>query len=284
VKTWDLSSVRILFNGAEPISVTIMRAFLDGLAPFGLNPAAMFPAYGLAEATLAVTFPEPDTGASITSFNRMKLIREGTSEEVDRNQPEALELVALGRPLEPGTVMVADRNFRPVADGQVGEVLVKGNNITGGYYNNDNETVAAFYKDWLITGDLGFQYQGQLYITGRSKDIIFMNGANYYAHDIEHMASRMDGILPGRIVVAGWFDDTAGRDRLLVFLVAANQAETLQVCQRLKNHLSVSAGINPELFILLRSADIPRTSSGKIQRFKLVERFLRNEFSDILSV
>lgn len=274
---WDLSAIRILFNGAEPISVPIMQSFLKGLEPYGLSPKAMFPAYGLAEATLAVTFPEQGTGARIIPFNRRKLIENGQAEVGEPE--EAMELVDLGSPVDHCAVRVVNHDGIEVPEGMVGDIHVKGSNISPGYYADQKATKAAFDGDWLRTGDLGFIFKGKLFITGRTKDIIFSNGMNYYAHDVELVAQQVEGIGNGKVVVAGSFDESEGRDRLLVFLVGTEQEETFTVCRKLKLHLSSRIGLNPDLFILIRSSDIPRTSSGKIQRYKLAERFLRGEFS-----
>jgi acyl-CoA synthetase (AMP-forming)/AMP-acid ligase II len=276
---WALSAIRILFNGAEPISVPIMKSFLKGLEPYGLNPEAMFPAYGLAEATLAVTFPEQGTGAAIIPFNRRKLLGEGQAEI--GGPDDSMELVDLGSPVDQCRIRIVSNDGAEVKEGVVGHVNVRGTNITRGYYANQEATTAAFDGEWLRTGDLGFIFDGKLFITGRTKDIIFINGMNYYAHDVEHVALQMEGTGNGKVVVTGYFDETEGRDRLLVFLVGAEQEESLTVCRQMKQHLSSRIGLNPDLFILIRSSDIPRTSSGKIQRYKLAERFLRGEFSRI---
>lgn len=280
-KTWDLSPLRVLFNGAEPISVTTMRTFLDSLSDFRLRSVAMLPAYGLAEATLAVTFPDIKSEVRVISFNRQKLIGEGIAETALH---DAIELVDLGKPLDHNDLMIVDNRFHPVPENVTGNVWVKGKNVTGGYFANSQMTLQSFHKEWLLTGDIGFIYEGSLFITGRSKDIIFINGMNYYAHDIEHIICQLDSNLNGRAVVSGIFNEQEGRDQLLIFLVSPDHDDAGGFCKLLKNHLSNHIGINPDLFILIRSSDIPRTSSGKIQRYKLVERFRLGNFTRILTI
>jgi acyl-CoA synthetase (AMP-forming)/AMP-acid ligase II len=279
---WDLSHLRILFNAAEPISVATMRTFLDGLRPFQLNPVAMFPAYGLAEATLAVTFPDPLLEAEITAFRREELICEGIAIEASPADTNIIELVNLGRSLDHCRVMVADDQYQPVNSGVVGHVLVKGENMTSGYYGNPDDSAAVFTGDWLLTGDLGFLFRGDLYITGRSKDIIFINGINYYAHDLETIALQLDGLTYGKLVITGCFDESEGRDRLLIFLVGAGNEATHTLCRRIKNHFSTIIGLTTETFIPVRSNDIPHTSSGKIQRYKLVDRYRKGDFIHLI--
>lgn len=278
---WDLSKVRILFNGAEPISVATMKAFLEGLKAFNLNPVAMFPAYGLAEATLAVTFPDRLQEAEIKAFRRSDLIGNGLAIEDITGDNNVIELVNLGRSLGHCSVMVADEHHRAVEEGVVGHVLVTGENITPGYFHNPEFSASAFTNNWLLTGDLGFLYHGDLYITGRSKDVIFINGINYYAHDLETIALKTGQIANGKMVIAGYFDESDGRDKLLIFLTGSDNQATRDLCSEMKNHFSSVIGLNVDVFIAIRSGDIPRTSSGKIQRYKLVDRYLKGDFSVI---
>jgi acyl-CoA synthetase (AMP-forming)/AMP-acid ligase II len=282
--TWDLSSVRILFNGAEPISVTIMQRFLENLAPFGLPPVAMFPAYGLAEATLAVTFPDRLAETEVVAFDRHSLITEGHALPVTGNGENAIHLVNLGKPLPHAELIIVDNDGNELPDGRVGNVWVRGDGITRGYYANPLMTAAAFDGSWLKTGDLGFTIHNDLFITGRTKDIIFINGVNYYAHDLEHIAQHMEDQTTGRLVIAGMFDEKEGRDRLLIFIVGSDNDTTREQCRQIRLHFNKLIGLTPETFIPVRSNDIPRTSSGKIQRYKLVDRYRKGEFSQILSL
>ncbi|MCX6279141.1 MAG: AMP-binding protein, partial [Bacteroidetes bacterium] len=141
---WDLSPLRIIFNGAEPISVTTMLTFIDGLKPYGLNQLAMFPAYGLAEATLAVTFPDSSIATEIRTFEREKLLRDGIAVEIFSDDEQSVELINLGTPLEHCEVFVADDSYQPIAERQVGNILVKGQNITNGYFADPEKTSASF--------------------------------------------------------------------------------------------------------------------------------------------
>ena len=166
-------------------------------------------------------------------------------------------------------------------EGVVGHVLVTGENITPGYFHNPEFSASAFTNNWLLTGDLGFLYHGDLYITGRSKDVIFINGINYYAHDLETIALKTGQIANGKMVIAGYFDESDGRDKLLIFLTGSDNQATRDLCSEMKNHFSSVIGLNVDVFIAIRSGDIPRTSSGKIQRYKLVDRYLKGDFSVI---
>ncbi|HNY03613.1 MAG TPA: AMP-binding protein, partial [Bacteroidales bacterium] len=284
-QAWDLSAVRILFNGAEPISVSTMHIFLSGMARFGLNPKAMFPAYGLAEASLAVTFPERGKGAVIRRFKREELLR-GQAIETPENGSDvnSVELVDLGHSLPNTSLMVADSRNHPVHEGRVGNILVKGENCSRGYYGQPVSGPGSQTGGWLITGDLGFIHRGSLFITGRKKDIIFINGANFYAHDLEGVVFKSDPSLEGKLVMAGFFDEQEGRDRLLIFVSGLSSKNAALTCKAIRAGLSASVGLSPDTFILIRSADIPRTSSGKIQRYKMTERYARGGFETVLRI
>lgn len=280
-KNWDLSPLRIVFNGAEPISASTMRTFLKGLEPYGLRPEAMYPAYGLAEATLAVSLPEPGLPPHSRLFDRELLTKKGIAFPVDVDTPGAIELVGVGSRVDGCEIMVADNRGKPVPEGTVGIILVSGRQVSSGYFANPDATRHVFTGKWLRTGDLGFYLDGVFYITGRFKDVIFINGMNFYAHDIEQVAQQMEGMEDGKVVVSGIFDDKEGRDRLLVFLTGAEGEDGQTRCQQLKHHLINQIGISPDYFVPVRSADIERTSSGKIRRFKLAERFRNGEFSRV---
>jgi acyl-CoA synthetase (AMP-forming)/AMP-acid ligase II len=283
-KKWDISSIRVLFNGAEPISVPVMEEFLECLKPFGLRPEAMFPAYGMAEATLAVTFGPLMRGAEVVSFLREPLLKQGHAVPAGSSGPGTMDLVNLGKPIGNTELRITDENGQAVGNETIGEIRVKGDNVSAGYLNNPEETGRSFRREWLCTGDLGFIRNGNLFVTGRIKDIIFINGTNYYAHDLENTIIRMEGIPEGRIVMAGCFDENDGKDRVIVFLVGSDTPSLRETFVRIKEFFRKKTGLTVETFVPVRSADIPRTSSGKIQRYKLVERFLSGTFPAVLKL
>lgn len=278
---WDFSSVRVIFNGAEPISTRTMRDFLTNLSEFGLQPASMFPAYGLAEATLAVTFAPLDQEADVVRFQRIPLIRDGLAIEATQEDENVVELVNLGNQLTHCTIRVVGDDGNEVPESTIGSVHVRGDHVASGYFRNLEATAQTFVGGWLHTGDLGFKYKGDLFIMGRLKDVIFINGINFYAHDLEHVALSLEETESTKLVIAAYFDEKEGRDKLLIFLVGSDNEETRATFVRIRNHLKNTLGLHPDTFIPIRSNDIPRTSSGKIQRYKMVNRFLQGEFNVI---
>jgi len=283
-RKWDLSAVRILFNGAEPISTRIMQHFLSRLEPFGLSAASMLPAYGMAEATLAVTFTVHDDNPRVLSFHREDLLKKGIATIVPDKSAQPYHLVNLGKPIKYCDIRVTGEEGNPLSEDIIGHIQVKGPNLTGGYYNDRQNTGNLFEGGWLNTGDLGFIHDGDLFVTGRRKDIIFINGINYYASDLEEFASVIDDIQPGKIVISGYFDQARGMDRILVFMVGSyNEATHLQY-QRIRHDFQHQLGLKLDTFIPVRSAEVPRTSSGKLQRYRLVERFIRGGFAKVVSI
>jgi len=283
-QSWDFSSIRVVFNGAEPISVPTMYEFIAHLSPFGFRAEAMLPAYGMAEATLAVTFPALEAAPEVISYNRMRLLREGIAQVADPGEEDVIRLVNLGRPLNYCAVEVRDETGAPLPADRVGQVLVKGENVTQGYYNDPEATAQAWSGTWLKTGDLGFLHDGDLFIMGRSKDIIFVNGANYYSHDLEAIALEVPGVSTGKIVMAGYFDEAEGRDKVITFLVGPDSEGTRSLFQEIRQHFLNTLGLALDLLIPIRSGDIPRTSSGKLQRYKMVSRFLKDEFPAVVRI
>lgn len=278
---WDFSGIRVVFNGAEPISIPTMQEFTGNMSSFGYKPVAMLPCYGMAEASLAVTFSPYDQKPEIVSFNRSKLLGKGIV-ELACGGDDVMQLVSLGKPILHSRVKISGHDGSEIHDGTIGHVFVSGENVTQGYYNNPEATADILKEGWLHTGDLGFIYEGNLYIMGRLKDIIFINGVNFYAHDLEALALQVGGFSSGKFVMAGYFDETEGKDKVIVFLVASDNQASRDLFIALQQHFLKTVGLQLDTFVPIKSNDIPRTSSGKIQRYKLVNRFLTGGFPTII--
>jgi len=274
---WDLSTLRVIFNGAEPISASVMEAFGAALAPAGLPPTAMMPVYGLAEATLAVTFSELAQPPHIARCDR-RLLRVGDRVQ-DADGTQAVSVVSVGRPVENCAVRVVDDDDRGLEDDCVGHVLARGGNVTGGYFRDEAATAAAFRDGWLRTGDLGFMRSGRLFITGRSKDVLFVNGANLYAHDIEQ-ALALPAAEGRRVAVCAWRNGDHDSERLLVFVASSQPEQDVAIFAAIEERVATVFGLRPHAMIPLPSSQFPRTTSGKLQRYVLRERFDRGDFDE----
>jgi acyl-CoA synthetase (AMP-forming)/AMP-acid ligase II len=274
----DLSSIRLIYNGAEPISVELCNEFMGTLAYTGLKRSAMYPVYGLAEASLAVTLPETGSDFRWVRVNRHKL---GVGAAVEINPPSAhdvLEIMCVGPPVAPTEVRIAADSRQALPEGVVGHILIRGANVTQGYYGDANATAAAIGADgWLDTGDLGFMHERLLYVTGRSKEIIFVNGQNYYPYDLENIAQRAPGLELNKVVAAGVTTAASRGEELVVFVLhRGSMAEFLPTAAAVSRLINEHTGI--EVAQVVPTKRIAKTTSGKVQRHLLEQAYLEGEF------
>ena len=200
----DLSAVRIIFNGAEPIAADLCREFVAALAPARLAPNVMFPVYGLAEASLAVTFPAVGAPLAVENLARGAMGPGDVVRAVAAGAEDAVELVRVGKPVKGCSVRIADEQGTAVAPGTIGRILIRGDNVSPGYYDDPELTRASRTDDgYLDTGDLGTLRDGELVVTGRIKEILFIAGQNHYPQDIDLVLAQHAGIELGRAAATG---------------------------------------------------------------------------------
>ena len=278
VEGLDLSAVRFIFNGAEPISVELCNEFLTRLAPAKLARTAMFPVYGLAEASLAVSFPEVGAPLRTITLNRHQMNAGSTVQLVAPTDRDAVQLVSEGRPIPYCQVRIADDEDRELPSDRIGHVHMRGENVTGGYYEDPAANAAAFTADgWLRTGDLGLFHERELYISGRAKEIIFVNGQNYYPHDLEDIAQRVPGLELGKVVAAGVRPRGTEVEQLMVFVLHRGALEDfVPLARQVSRVINEQTGL--EVAEVVPVKRIPKTTSGKIQRHLLEESYLDGEF------
>ena len=274
----DLAAVRLIFNGAEPISVALCEEFLARLAPAGLKREAMFTVYGLAEASLAVAFPPAGEPFRHARFNRHRLSVGQPLDPAPVADRDALELVSVGRAIPHCELRIAGDDDAPLPAEHVGHIHIRGGNVTRGYFEAPEVNAASFTRDgWLKTGDLGVIHAGELYITGRHKEILFVNGQNYYPHDLEQLTFDLPGLELGKVVVAGVRAPGADTDSLVAFVLHRGTIEDFAptahaVARRIGEH----AGL--EVTAVVPVKRIPKTTSGKIQRHLLEREYLDGAF------
>ncbi len=274
----DLSAIRQIYNGAEPISVPLCNEFMSALAYTGLKHHAMFPVYGLAEASLAVAFPEPGKDYRWIRVNRRRL---GVGAHVELNPADgrdALELVCLGSAVPNTEIRIADDARTALPEDQVGHILIRGGNVTRGYFGDAEATAQAVGADgWVDTGDLGFMHEGALYIAGRAKEIIFVNGQNYYPYDLENIAQRAPGLDLNKLVAAGVARPGAQGEELVVFVLhRGSMAEFLPTAAAVSRLINEHTGL--EVAQVIPTKRIPKTTSGKVQRHLLEQAYIDGEF------
>ncbi|KOV35526.1 hybrid non-ribosomal peptide synthetase/type I polyketide synthase [Streptomyces sp. XY152] len=268
----DLSSVRLILVGAEPISATVWRDFTARTRPSGLDPRAATPVYGLAEATLAVTFPPPGEVAAPVALERAALSR-GRAVECEPGG-EAVELMDVGLPVPGCSVRVTDDRGRPLGDRRVGHVEVRGPQVARGYHGLPEATAAAFADGWLRTGDLGFLRDGRLCVSGRHKDVLFVNGRTFHAPDMEEVAAATPGVPSGTTAVIGSTDPVTGGERVAVFVAWARPPRSAAgVLDRVAGRVRAALGHDDVRVFALPPSAFPRTTSGKVRRQRMRSRF-----------
>jgi acyl-CoA synthetase (AMP-forming)/AMP-acid ligase II/acyl carrier protein len=274
---WDLSSVRLIFNGAEPISAELCEEFLTRMAPARLDPRAMFPVYGLAEASLAVSFPEPGSRLVAKRFDRHALTV-GREAGLTDDASNGLELVCVGRPIPYCEMRLVDDGDQPVRRGTVGHIQIRGDNVTAGYFEAPETNAATVLADgWVRTGDLGLELEEGYYITGRAKDIIFVNGQNYYPHDLETIAQRVPGLELNKVAVAAVRRPASQTDEIAVFVIHRGSIEEfVPTADKVRRLINEQAGLDVGYVVPVKR--IPKTTSGKLQRHALEASFIDGEF------
>ena len=276
----DLSAVRLIFNGAEPISADLCREFNVVMKPFGLSDTAMFTVYGLAEACLVVSFPKLQQPLSSVHMIRSSLSEDLPAQTVAQANEQSIELVRLGYAITGTELKIVNSNGQIVEENVVGRVLIKGDNVTAGYYYEAELNDKVIDADaWLDTGDQGLINEGQLVLTGRTKDLIIVNGQNYYAPDLESVCEQVDGIELGKVVVCGVRDMEEAVDELIVFVLYRGPLDEFQdVIIDVRRQLSEQSGLDVAQVLPIKN--VPKTTSGKVQRFKLAEQFSNGEFAE----
>jgi len=283
VEALDLSAVRLIFNGAEPISVELCDEFLTRLAPARLERTAMYPVYGLAEASLAVSFPPVGAPLKTLTLNRHRMNPGDPIEVVPESDAQALRLVSEGRAIPYCRVRITGDDDRELPEDRIGHVQMTGDNVTRGYFEDPEANAAAFTRDgWLRTGDLGLTHAGELYISGRAKEIIFVNGQNYYPHDLEAVAQRAPGLELGKVVAAGVRLPGEEVEQLVVFVLHRGAvADFVPVALEVVRLINEQTGLEVAQVIPVKR--IPKTTSGKIQRHLLEEGYADGEFDTELA-
>jgi acyl-CoA synthetase (AMP-forming)/AMP-acid ligase II len=260
-RSWDLSSLECFINGGEAIVARTARRFLELLIPHGLSPSAMWPAWGMSE-----------TCSEVTCSDRFSLERVRDTDS----------FVEVGRPVPGFSLRVVDDAGRVVSEGATGHLEVTGANLMAGYYDSSLDAEAFTPDGWFKTGDLAVIRDGRMTITGRAKDVIIINGVNYYSHELESVVEEVPAVATSFVAacaVRAPGDDT---DRLAIIFNAEvdDDAGLLRVLREIRQRCMRDVGVNPDYLIPVGKGDIPKTEIGKIQRPRLAQRFAEGGFDE----
>lgn len=263
----DLSSWRMVFNGAEPVSPGTMEKFTERFGPYGFRREAMAPVYGLAESSLGVTFPPLGRGPLIDSIAREPFLRSGEAVPAE-DEPNALRFPSCGHPLRGHELRIVDEDRRPLPERRQGRIEFRGPSATSGYFRNPDATRKLIFDGWLDSGDLGYLAGGELFVTGRVKDLIIRVGRNIHPHELEQAVGGIEGVRKGRAAVFGASDPSSGTERMVV--VAETREEDPELRERISQQITSTSvdllGTPPDEVVLAPPGSVLKTSSGKIRR------------------
>ncbi|WP_176357806.1 AMP-binding protein [Mycobacterium persicum] len=264
----DLSSWRLAYNGAEPVSPTTIERFADRFAAYGFRRDAMTPVYGLAESSVGLAFPPLGRGPLIDRIRRDEFVRSGRAEPAGPGERDALRFVACGQPLPGHEIRIVDTAGTELGDRREGRIEFRGPSATAGYFNNPTPTRSLFHGDWLDTGDLGYMADADLYVTGRVKDLIIRAGRNLHPAELEEAVGNLTGVRKGCVAVFASADRSGGAERLVV--VAETRLTEDAARAALRSEIASTTvdllGVPPDDVVLAPPRAVLKTSSGKIRR------------------
>jgi len=282
----DLSSWRVAGCGAEPIRAENLRAFADKFAPAGFQEKAFVCCYGMAESTLAISFSKTGAGVTTDAVNGEALWAQGRAipwAEAHPGPDPGLEgattIVACGPAFPDHEVQIFalddETSEHPLGEREVGEIRLRGPSLMSGYFNEPELTRKAFAGGWLKTGDLGYLAAGQVHICGRSKEVIIVNGRNYYPQDLEWETGKVEGVRKGNVIAFGTMKPNQDRERVIICFEAslATEAERAELKGEVRRAVQQALGLTVDDVVLLGIGVLPKTSSGKLQRAKTRELY-----------
>ena len=273
----DLSSWRMAANGAEPVSAETLRAFCERFARYGFRKQAMYPVYGLAECSLGLTFPPTERGPVIDRIEREPFVLNGQAVPAATGETQTLSFVGCGYPLPGHEARVVDGSGTEIGDRQEGRLQFRGPSATSGYFRNTEATRRLFDDDWLDSGDLAYTVNGEVYVTGRAKDLIIRAGRNIYPQELEEAIGNVDGVRRGCVAVFPAPDPVSSTERLII-LAETREADNaaLEALREKINNVAVDLiGMPPDDVVLAPPHTVLKTSSGKLRRAASRDLYVR---------
>jgi fatty-acyl-CoA synthase len=286
----DLSSWRAALNGAEPVNPETLERFAERFASYGFRREAQLPVYGLAEAALGVTIPPLNRGPLIDRVEREAFTAQGRAVPAAGEDETAIAFVSSGGALPRHEVRIVDDRGDEVADRTEGFLWFRGPSATVGYYRNPEATEALLPRGpatapgeyaWVNSGDRAYRADGEIYVTGRVKDIIIKGGRNLYPHEVEDLAARAEGIRKGCIVAFGLKDETSGTEKMVVVAETRERdgARRSAIASAVTDLVTQGLGLPPDRVELIPPGSIPKTSSGKLRREETKQLYLAGTLS-----
>jgi fatty-acyl-CoA synthase len=277
----DLSSCQRIGSGSEPIDPATMDTFAEAAGMHALDPRSLYGAYGMAEATVAITVPVPGGGFGVDCVDGSLLEHERFAAPVAIDHPDARRLARVGPPLRGMELRIIDPETGGTCPPRgLGEIEVRGPSVVPGYFRQPEATAATFREDgWLRTGDLGYLVDGELVVCGRLKDMIVVGGRNVFPQDLERVAEAVDGVRKGNVIAFG----VAGRRGREAVVVAAEvkSEDVTRVRDEVARAIGDAVGVRPGDVVLVGPGTLPKTSSGKLRRGACRARYLAAELEGV---
>ncbi len=272
-KTLDLSRLRIALNGAEPVDPASVQAFVEAGERHGMRPGCVFPAFGMAELAIAGSFPKPMSGMSVDVVDGVALEQQHRAIAVEADHPNARSMVKLGKAVPGLEFRIIDPiGHTPVGEREVGELQIRGSSVTTGYYQRPDANAELFDGEWLRTGDLSYQVDGDMVMCGRIKDVIIVGGRNVYPQDIERSVGMVEGVRSGNVIA---FSVPGRKGKESVVVVAETRADDPDPLRSVIGHNVIEAvGVPAHDVVFVRPGSLPKTSSGKLQRQLCRQQFI----------
>jgi acyl-CoA synthetase (AMP-forming)/AMP-acid ligase II/thioesterase domain-containing protein/NAD(P)-dependent dehydrogenase (short-subunit alcohol dehydrogenase family)/acyl carrier protein len=285
---WDLSCVKSLLTAGEAVSSQAVEEFIENLTPYGFRKTAIRPAFGMAEMGSGITYYQPTEEEPLKRHTLGKmntLTLKNHLRQVLADHVKAPTFIDLGPVISGMSMRIVDSENALVQEGQIGYLQVKGNAVTSGYYKNPEVNQEVFLDDgWFNTGDLGFLSNGHLVVTGRAKETIIVNGANYYTHEIEAVVEEVEGIEVSYTAACAVHAVEDATEKLAIFFNTTldGNEQLIGLIKMIRQKVVNQIGLNPDFLIPVPKAAIPKTGIGKIQRSQLSKQFESGEFVSVL--
>lgn len=276
----DLSSVKTLMNAGEQVTLPVVEKFLRLVKPFGMTQEVMQPSFGMAEACTCMTYQNAFTCRSgVRYFKKSSLTNH--LQPTGSDDKSGIGFIDLGGPMPGIEIRIVDGDNELLSEGQIGRFQIRGAVITPGYYRNPKANEEAFVgDDWFDSGDLGFIWDGRLTLTGRAKETIIINGANFYCYEIEDVVNAVEGVIPTFSAAVSVSNEKTSKEAIAIFFCPKNSTSVpVDLIKKIKGDVTKTLGVSPSYIIPIDQSDFPKTTSGKIQRVKLKQALLAGEYS-----
>ncbi|HWI20961.1 MAG TPA: beta-ketoacyl synthase N-terminal-like domain-containing protein, partial [Vicinamibacterales bacterium] len=284
-RSWDLSCLKTLLSAGESVSADVVDKFLDALAPHQMRRTVIWPAYGMAETGSGITYYRPTEAEPTRIFNVDRSSLDGQLVLRESGHPYAIPFVSLGPPIPGVTLKIVGKQGETLPEQRIGQLYISGDAVSAGYFLDETATKAVFRDDgWFDSGDLAFLSGGELVITGRAKESLIVNGANFYNSEIESAVEEVAGVTPSFCAACAVRPNAAAAESVAIFFhtPVTDDAHLKELLGNIRNTLARKLGLKPDFLLPVTREEIPKSPIGKLLRSQLSARFERGDFSAAL--